>query len=129
MPQAFGFVTRPLSHPVPCFGLPGNPVSAFVSFEVFVRPALRRLQGRTDLNRPRINAVLDEPLRSPQHRVSFIRVTLRRDDDAWHARATGPQGSGILTSAVEADGLAEVPSDRTEVPAGEAVVVHLLVSQ
>jgi molybdopterin molybdotransferase len=129
MPQAFGFVTRPLSHPVPCFGLPGNPVSAFVSFEVFVRPALRRLQGRTDLNRPRINAVLDEPLRSPQHRVSFIRVTLRRDDDAWHARATGPQGSGILTSAVEADGLAEVPSDRTEVPAGETVVVHLLVSQ
>ncbi len=129
MPQAFGFVSRSASHPVPCFGLPGNPVSAFVSFEVFVRPALRRLQGRSDLNRPRINAVLDEPLRSPAHRVSFLRVTLRRDDGVWYARATGPQGSGILTSAVEADGLAEIPSDRTEVPAGEAVVVHLLVSR
>ncbi|MDQ3709974.1 MAG: molybdopterin-binding protein, partial [Actinomycetota bacterium] len=129
MPQAFGFVTRPLSHPVPCFGLPGNPVSAFVSFEVFVRPALRRLQGRTDLNRPRVNAVLDESFHSPAHKVSFLRVTLRRDDDVWYARATGPQGSGILSSAVEADGLAEIPSHRTEVAAGETVVVHLLVSR
>jgi molybdopterin molybdotransferase len=89
---------------------------------------LRRLQGRTDLNRPRISAVLEEPLRSPAHKVSFLRVTLRRDD-VWYARATGPQGSGILSSAVEADGLAEIPSHRTEVAAGETVVVHLLVSR
>lgn len=124
MPQAFGFISG-----VPCFGLPGNPVSAFVSFEVFVRPALRRLQGRTDLNRPRVSAVLDEPLSSAPHRVAFLRVKLRRSDGVWHARPTGPQGSSLLHSAVDADGLAEVPANRTDVPAGETVVVHLLVSQ
>lgn len=122
MPQAFGFLGD-----VPCFGLPGNPVSAYVSFEVFVRPALRRLQGRGDLNRPRVSAVLDEPVRSPAHKVSFLRVRLRRVDGGWHARLTGQQGSGILRSVVDADGLAEVPAERTSVPAGERLVVHLLV--
>lgn len=128
MPQAFGCVVRDRSHEVPCFGLPGNPVSAYVSFEVFVRPAIRRLQGRTDLHRPRVTAVLDEPVRSPAHKVSFLRVTLHRlSDGVWHARSTGAQGSGILRSVVLADGLAEVPADVTKVPAGERLVVHLLV--
>ncbi len=126
MPQAFGFIDRGPGHSVPCFGLPGNPVSAFVSFEVFVRPALRRLQGRTDLNRPRVSVVVDEPLYSPAHKVSFLRVTLRRDGAVWHARPTGSQSSNLLRSAVDADGLAEVPAERTEIPAGEAAVVHLL---
>lgn len=129
MPQAFGAIARDPARPLPVFGLPGNPVSAFVSFEIFVRPAIRRLQGRTDLNRPRVQAVLDEPLHSPPHKVSFIRVRLRRDDaEVWHAEPTGAQGSSVLRSAVDADGLAEVPSDRTELAAGEAAVVHLLVS-
>jgi molybdopterin molybdotransferase len=127
MPQAFGCVRRNLDHEVPCFGLPGNPVSAYVSFEIFVRPAIRRLQGRTDLNRPRVTAVLDEPVFSPAHKVSFLRVTLRRDDGTWHAQPTGAQGSGILRSAVLADGLAEIPAGVTEVADGERVVVHLLV--
>lgn len=122
MPQAFGFLGT-----VPCFGLPGNPVSAFVSFEIFVRPALRRMQGRTDLNRPRVSAVLEEPVRSPEHKVSFLRVRLRRDDAVWHARPTGAQGSGILRSVVDADGLAEVPADRTTLEPGERITVHLLV--
>ncbi|MGH8905960.1 MAG: molybdopterin molybdotransferase MoeA [Egibacteraceae bacterium] len=127
MPQAFGFVMREAGHEVPCFGLPGNPVSAYVSFEVFVRPTIRRLQGRADLTRPRVTAVLDEPVHSPAHKVSFLRVTLRRDGDVWHARSTGAQGSGILRSAVLADGLAEIPAEVTEVAGGERVVVHLLV--
>jgi molybdopterin molybdotransferase len=128
MPQAFGCVVRNGSHEVPCFGLPGNPVSAYVSFEVFVRPAIRKLQGRTDLNRPRVTAVMDESVRSPAHKVSFLRVTLhRRSDGVWHARSTGAQGSGILRSVVLADGLAEVPASVTEVPAGQRLVVHLLV--
>jgi len=127
MPQAFGFVVRDVDHEVPCFGLPGNPVSAYVSFEIFVRPAIRRLQGRTDLTRPRVTAVLDEPVRSPAHKVSFLRVTLHRERDTWHARSTGAQGSGILRSAVLADGLAEIPAEVTDVAAGERVVVHLLV--
>ncbi|HUH08451.1 MAG TPA: gephyrin-like molybdotransferase Glp [Egibacteraceae bacterium] len=121
MPQAFGFISG-----IPCFGLPGNPVSAFVSFEVFVRPAIRRLQGREDINRSRVSAVMDASVRSPAGKVSFLRVALRRDDGGWHARPTGPQGSGILGSVVAADGLAEVPAERTEVPAGERLIVHLL---
>lgn len=121
MPQAFGFVRD-----VPCFGLPGNPVSAFVSFEIFVRPAIRRLQGRADVNRPRVSARLEEPLSSSPHRVEFVRVRLRRGEDGWRAVSTGEQGSGILRSAVEADGLAEIGVGRDHVAAGEIVVVHLL---
>ncbi|HWH31497.1 MAG TPA: gephyrin-like molybdotransferase Glp [Egibacteraceae bacterium] len=126
MPQAFGLLPREPDRAVPVFGLPGNPVSAFVSFEMFVRPAIRRLQGRTDTYRPRISAVLDEPLRSPREKVEFVRVRLRREGGAWHARPTGEQGSGILRSVVDADGLAEVPPERTQVAAGERLVVHLL---
>ena len=122
MPQAFGYVGS-----VPCFGLPGNPVSAYVSFEVFVRPSLRRLQGRNDLNRPRVVALLDEPVTSPPSKVSFLRVRLRREGGDWFIRPTGGQGSGLLGSIVAADGLAEVPADRTSVEAGEPLVVHLLV--
>lgn len=122
MPQAFGFLGT-----VPCFGLPGNPVSAYVSFEVFVRPALRRMQGRTDLNRPRVTAVLEDEIVSPADKVSFLRVKLRREEGTWHAALTGNQGSGLLRSVVEADGLAEVPTGRTSLFPGERVVVHLLV--
>ena len=121
MPQAFGTIDG-----VPVFGLPGNPVSAAVSFEVHVRPAIRRLQGRDDLNRPRLTARLAEGVRSPEHKVSFLRVTLERTADGWAASTTGAQGSGILRSMVLADGLAEIPADRTSLDAGEQVVVHLL---
>lgn len=127
MPQAFGFINQPGGGTVPVFGLPGNPVSAYVSFEILVRPAIRRMQGRCDLNRPRVVAVLDEDVASPDRRVSFLRVTLRRDGERWHATPTGPQGSGLLGSVVAADGLAEVPAAVTAMQAGNEVVVHLLV--
>lgn len=131
MPQAFGFVAGRSykGAPIPCFGLPGNPVSAYVSFEVFVRPALRRMQGRTDVNRPRVQAVIEQDLTSPPHKVEFVRVVLRHTPNGWMARPTGQQGSGILRSVVAADGLAEVPADRTRVAAGEGLVVHVLTEQ
>ncbi|MGI9016563.1 MAG: molybdopterin molybdotransferase MoeA [Euzebya sp.] len=122
MPQAFGMIEG-----IPVFGLPGNPVSCAVSFEIHVRPAIRRMQGRVDLNRPRVTARLAEDIRSPEHKVSFLRVMLERGSSEWLARTTGAQGSGILRSMVLADGLAEIPADRTSMDAGEAVVVHLLV--
>jgi molybdopterin molybdotransferase len=128
MPQAFGFVEADPGRFIPCFGLPGNPVSAYVSFEVFVRPTIRRMQGRRDLSRPRISATLEAPLDSILDKVEFTRVTLRRRDGEWQARPTGDQGSGILRSLVEADGLAEVPADRDRLDVGERVVVHLLRS-
>jgi molybdopterin molybdotransferase len=128
MPQAFGFIEADPDRYIPCFGLPGNPVSAYVSFEVFVRPTIRRLQGRRDLSRPRISATLEAPLTSVADKVEFVRVTLRLRDGEWQARPTGAQGSGILRSLVDADGLAEVPADRDGLEIGERVVVHLLRS-
>ena len=121
MPQAFGMIDD-----VVVFGLPGNPVSSAVSFEIFVRPAIRRMQGRADLNRSRLRATLGTDVGSPEHKVSFLRVTLERQSAGWVATTTGAQGSGILKSMVLADGLAEIPSARTSMSAGEQVTVHLL---
>lgn len=122
MPQLFGRVGD-----VPIFGLPGNPVSTFVSFEVFVRPALRQMQGRRDLDRPVVQARLTEEVASPPDKRSFIRVRLRRGATGWEATPTGPQGSHLLTSIVRADGLAEVAEDVTTASAGDVVAVRLLV--
>lgn len=126
MPQAFGLLGRGAGRAVPCFGLPGNPVSAFVSFQMLVRPAIRRLQGRSDTGLPRITAVLEEPVRSAEGKTEFLRVRLHRAGTEWYARSTGEQGSGILRSAVLADGLAELAPDRTNLAAGEHVPVHVL---
>jgi molybdopterin molybdotransferase len=111
----------------PVLGLPGNPVSAFVSFEEFVRPAIRRLQGRRDVQRPTVHATVTDPLRSPPDKRSYLRVRLIRDGATWLASPTGAQGSHVITSIAQADGLAVVPEDVTEVPAGEQVRVQLLV--
>ena len=123
MPQAFGFAAG-----TPLFGLPGNPVSCFVVFEVLVRPALRRLAGQPDdrLDRPRVMARLGEAVRSPSGRVSFLRVRLEVGDDGLTAVLTGAQGSGVLSSCVAADGLAVVPAKLTELPAGADIKVILL---
>jgi molybdopterin molybdotransferase len=108
------------------FGLPGNPVSAMVTFELFVRPALRRLAGFTAIHRARLRAQALTPIPNPGFRRGYLRVTLERRPDAagsgWGARLTGDQGSAILTSMVRADGLAVVPGDTT-VPAGGDVEV------
>jgi molybdopterin molybdotransferase len=122
MPQVVGRIRG-----VPVLGLPGNPVSAFVSFEVFVRPALRVLQGRRDLLRPLVTAALTEEVRSPEHKRTYLRVRLARDDGRWVATPTGSQGSHAITSIADADGLAEIPEDLTSMAAGELVRVHLLV--
>jgi len=123
MPQAFGFAAG-----TPLYGLPGNPVSCFVVFELLVRPALRRLAGHPDdrLDRPRVVARLGEPVRSPPGKVSFLRVRLQVGDDGLVATLTGHQGSGVLSSCVAADGLAVVPAERRELDAGAAVQVVLL---
>ncbi|HKE99690.1 MAG TPA: gephyrin-like molybdotransferase Glp [Actinomycetes bacterium] len=123
MPQAFGLLGE-----VPMFGLPGNPVSSFVVFELLVRPALRRIAGHPAdrLDRPRVAARLAEPVRSPPGRTSFLRVTLTGAPGALEARLTGPQGSGVLSSCVAAGGLAVVPADADSLPAGAEVEVVVL---
>ena len=123
MPQAFGVAAG-----TPLYALPGNPVSCFVVFEVLVRPGLRRLAGYPDdrLARPQVVARLGEAVRSPRGRVSFLRVRLNVTDQGLEAVLTGAQGSGVLSSCVAADGLAVVPADVTQLPAGAEVEAILL---
>ena len=109
----------------PFFGLPGNPVSSMVTFELFVGPALRRMGGHERLFRRRARARLLEPLGNPGPRRGYLRVRLAEDGDRLTARPTGGQGSGILRSMLLADGLAVVPPD-TVLGAGESVEVILL---
>jgi molybdopterin molybdotransferase len=111
----------------PVFGLPGNPVSAMVTFELFVRPALRRMAGAHVLDRPRLRARALEPIANPGSRRGYLRVTLTEDAQGYGARLTGDQGSAILRSMVLADGLAVVAPDTT-IGAGEAVDVIVLRS-
>jgi molybdopterin molybdotransferase len=108
------------------FGLPGNPVSAMVTFELFVRPALRKLAGFSALTRPTVLATLGETLSKGAGRTHFVRVTLARSGDGWQAQTTGNQSSGVLRSMVLANGLLEFPAEATELRAGSAVRVHVL---
>jgi molybdopterin molybdotransferase len=111
----------------PVFGLPGNPVSAMVTFELFVRPALRRLAGAEMIDRPRLRARALERIANPGSRRGYLRVTLTAGTDGYGARLTGEQGSAILRSMVLADGLAIVGPDTT-IAAGEPVDVIVLRS-
>lgn len=111
----------------PFWGLPGNPVSAMVTFEVFLRPAIRRMTGHATLHRRIIPARARESLASRAELTHFSRVRLlRADDGAIEATLTGPQGSGILTSMAAADGLAVIPEGVSEVPEGAFLDVILL---
>lgn len=115
-------------HGMPYFGLPGNPVSAMISFLQYVRPALLAMQGRPDVHLPTVDAVLDHDVRSRRRFLFFLRGVLRWDHGAggWRVRTTGPQGSGILRSMAQANSLIVVPEDRGSVRAGETVRVQLL---
>jgi molybdopterin molybdotransferase len=95
----------------PLFGLPGNPVSAMVTFELFVRPALRKMMGHTVLDRPRLVARAGQPIANPGPRRAYLRVTLTPDGRQYTARLTGEQGSAILRSMVLADGFAVLAGD------------------
>jgi molybdopterin molybdotransferase len=111
----------------PVFGLPGNPVSAMVTFELFVRPALRKMAGARALDRPRLPARALETIENPGARRGYLRVTLTRDANGYGARLTGDQGSAILRSMVLADGLAVVAPD-TKIAVGQPVDVIVLRS-
>ena len=119
-PITFGSLGRKL-----VFGLPGNPVSAMVTFELFVRPALLRMQGSTVVARPRLRVRARSPIPNPGHRRGYLRVRLEQGHDGLEAELTGDQGSAILRSMTLADGLAVVPGD-TVIPVGGTVDVILL---
>ena len=109
----------------PIFGLPGNPVSAMVTFELFVRPALRKMAGHGALTRPRVRARALQPIANPGRRRGYLRVALSQEPTGLGARLTGDQGSGILRSMVLADGLAVVQGD-TKIDSGDDVEVIVL---
>src|SRR5438093_7462952 len=103
---------RSVSRP-PVLGLPGNPVSAMVTFELFVRPALLKMSGRQHLHRPRVKARALARIENPGARRGYLRVTLVRDGAGLGARLTGEQGSAILRSMILADGLAVLEGETT----------------
>lgn len=119
-PLAFGQIRG-----VPLIGMPGNPVSAMVSFEQFARPAILKMQGRTHLRKPTIEAILEEKVASIDRR-RFTRVIVEKRDGQYYATTTGAQGSGILTSMVKANGLAIIPEGMGRVEAGQQVGVQML---
>ena len=124
-PFSFGLLPRG-ERRQPVFGLPGNPSSAFVTFELFVRPFLRRLGGHRSWLRPTIRARALEDLKGPEGLTAYLRVSVDRTVDPPSARLTGPQGSGLVRGLALADGLAVLPQGTSVVEAGESVEVVLL---
>jgi molybdopterin molybdotransferase len=120
MPQGHGTLGPDLT---PIFTLPGNPVSAYVSFEVFVRPVIRRMLGHDRIYRPVVRAVLAEPLASPVGKRQFARGHLQVEDGRYVVRPAGGQGSHMLGALAKANALVVVPEDVTEVKTGTAVAV------
>jgi molybdopterin molybdotransferase len=123
-PLAFGSVAN-----VPLLGLPGNPVAAMVASEVFARPAILKLGGHTNWEKPSVRAILDEDVHNSGRR-HFMRAQVRWEADGYHVTTRGSgvrvQGSGILSSMVWANGLVVVPEEVTFVEAGSSVTVWML---
>jgi molybdopterin molybdotransferase len=109
---------------IPVIGLPGNPTSAMVTFEEFVRPAIRKMLG-APLLRPEVDAVVDERIDNRGGRRTYARVTLTYRSDGFHARLSGPQDSAMIVPLASADGLLVVPEDRAEILPGERAVVQV----
>ena len=123
MPQGFGTIGPDAT---PVFGLPGNPVSALVSFEAFVRPALRKMLGATPLERPRVRAVASTVLRAPAGKAAFLRVLLEVRKGAYIVTPVSGAGSHLLAGMARANALAIVPVGVEEIAAGDPVDVLVL---
>jgi molybdopterin molybdotransferase len=108
------------------FGLPGNPVSAMMTFEQFVRPALRKMTGHRRLFRPTVRARLTERLQKKPGRLHFVRVELEGDGEQYTVRSTGNQSSGVLRSMTRARGLLVFPADAIELKKGDYATVQVL---
>jgi len=128
-PSAFGVLSSKedgREKRVPHLGLPGNPVSSMVAFEQFARPAILKMMGKSNFAKPTIQALIEDDVENTDGRRVYTRVIVTRRGGQYHARPTGPQGSGILTSMTKANGLAVIPEDSKGVKAGDAVQVQML---
>ncbi|MFC2047454.1 gephyrin-like molybdotransferase Glp, partial [Chloroflexota bacterium] len=129
-PLAFGTIKgageASTSRNIPHLGLPGNPVSAMVTFELFARPAILKMMGKKHVAKPTIEAVIENPVINTDGCRIFTRAIVEKRDGKYFARLTGPQGSGILTSMTLANGLVIIPEDKAAVVEGDVVQVMLL---
>ena len=122
--KPFGFGTI---DGIPFFGLPGNPVSVFVSFEQFMRPALLAMMGAERLYRDRVEGVLDDGVETNPAKTVFLRVSTMRDADGrWHARMSGGQSSNVLSALAFADALAVVPVGVGRIEPGGTVGLEMI---
>jgi len=128
-PLAFGHIgpSAGSGRSVPMLGLPGNPVSAMISFEIFARRAILKMLGKTKWEKPTVEATLLDEIKRKDDRRHFLRVMLEKRNGEYVARLTGDQGSGILLSMVKAQGLAVIPEDVNRLPAGAEVQVVMLI--
>lgn len=110
---------------IPFFGLPGNPVSAIVGFEIFVRPAILKLGGHVRLDKPVVKAVLSEPFYS-DGRESYLRAIVTRQDDGYTARSAGGQGSNIISALTRSNAFVVMEEGLTEAPAGSTLKAWML---
>jgi len=122
-PQGFGFVGEDAT---PIITLPGNPVSSYVSFEVFVLPAIRRMMGRLPYRRPSVRALCTQEFSSIPGREQYVRARFATDERGAHVVPVGGHGSHLLGDLAEANALIVVPSDTTAVQAGTHVQALVL---
>ena len=125
-PFSFGHIPREGAAPLPVFGLPGNPASAFVTFELFVRPFLLKLAGHSAVYRLVVVATAGEDMSSSPDLTHFLRVKVGEGNEGVSAHLTGIQGSGLVQSLGTAEGLAVIPEGVQTLKAGEPVRVILL---
>jgi len=124
-PLAFG-VLRLGKKKIPHLGLPGNPVSSMIAFEQFARPAILKMLGRKNFTKPTVQATSEGRLENRDRRRVFARVRVTQRDGQYFASLAGAQGSGILTSMAQANGLLIVPEDKPSIEVGEKVQVQML---
>ncbi|MEK7280823.1 MAG: molybdopterin molybdotransferase MoeA, partial [Chloroflexota bacterium] len=124
-PLAFGYFLKN-GRRIPHLGLPGNPVSSMITFELFARPLIIKMRGKRTWARNTVEATMEDSLVNRDGRRVYARVRLIRRGEQYYARLTGEQGSAILTSMVQAQGLAIIPEVVSEVRPGDQVRVMLL---
>lgn len=129
-PLAFGTIKRSGKgtdlKDMPHLGLAGNAVSSMINYELFVRPAILKMMGKTNLAKPSVEAVIEDSISNNDGRRIFARVVVSKRNDQYFAKLTGPQGSGILTSMTSANGLAIVPENISKANKGDKLQVMML---
>ena len=124
-PLAFGVLEKNGKR-VPHLGLPGNPVSSMITFEQFARPAILKMMGKKNLQKPSVRAISESFFKNTGGRRVYARGIVSKRDGNYYVSTTGPQGSGILTSMARANGLVIVPEDSNGIQVGQEVLVQMM---